>query len=450
MPDPRAEVARELKAGARVGGKYRLVRRIAVGGMGEVWRARNETTEAEVALKVSRRTAGDELDARFRTEARLGSMLSHRSIVRIFDLVEEDDGSLVLVMELLRGESLAQQMKAVGKLSTKEAVAIAVPVLSALSHAHAEGIVHRDVTPANIILAVDPDGHVTPKLIDFGIAKLPAAGVHTLDGRALGTPRYMAPEQIRGQLVDGRTDLFSLALVLYESITGVCPFDAASPSASLAAVLEAPVDPDPQIELGVWLELKRALGKRPYERHANAAEMAAALVAAVGETEASLAALLRRAPPSRSQLDAAEEHAPLGPSTVEGQSAERPLARRRWTWTPWAAAGAIAASVVGLTAVALRRVPQAEATSRPNVAAIATFASSAPPPSTAPPNEILPAAAASNATPALSPSESIAAPTALASPGSVEGTPAGHASARPVPPPPARAHPRRIGATPGF
>ena len=322
MPAPPSEPTRRLEVGARVGGKYRLARRIAVGGMGEVWRARNETTGAEVAVKVSRRSHADDLDVRFRTEAKLGSMVSHRHVVRIFDLVEDPDGSLILVMELLRGESLAQQLKTRGRLETREALAIVLPILSGLAHAHAEGIVHRDVTPANVFLAVDPDGQVTPKLIDFGIAKVPAAGNHTLDGRVLGTPRYMAPEQIRGQGVDGRADLFSLAVVLYEAIVGTCPFDAGSPSASLAAVLEAEVDTDPRIEPRVWLELARALGKRPYERHATAAAFAEALRLAAGETDESLAPLLRRPPPSRVDADEAEEQAPPSRSTIEGQSVE--------------------------------------------------------------------------------------------------------------------------------
>jgi serine/threonine-protein kinase len=350
-----------------VGGKYRLARRIAVGGMGEVWRARNETTGAEVAVKVSRRSDTDDRDVRFRTEAKLGSMVSHRNVVRIFDLVEDADGSLVLVMELLRGESLAQHLKTRGRLDTREALAIALPILSGLGHAHAEGIVHRDVTPANVFLAIDPDGQVTPKLIDFGIAKLPAAGNHTLDGRVLGTPRYMAPEQIRGQELDGRADLFSLAVVLYETIAGTCPFDAGSPSASLAAVLEAEVDPDPQIEPRVWLELARALGKRPYERHATAAAFAEGLRLAVGETDASLAPLLRRAPPSR--VDETDEQPSPGPSTIEGQSVEGQFVLRRPAWMAWAVGATAATVAAALTFVLLPAThPRQQAVGAPTVA----------------------------------------------------------------------------------
>ncbi len=419
MPAVPSEPPRRLEAGARVAGKYRLARRIAVGGMGEVWRARNETTGAEVAVKVSRRNDGDGTSVRFRTEARLGSMVSHRNIVRIFDLVEDADGSLVLVMELLRGESLAQHLEARGRLDVREALAIAVPILSGLGHAHAEGIVHRDVTPANVFLAVDPDGQVTPKLIDFGIAKLPAAGNHTLDGRVLGTPRYMAPEQIRGQALDGRADLFSLAVVLYEAITGSCPFDAGSPSASLAAVLEAEVDPDPQIEPRVWLELARALGKRPYERHATAAAFAEGLRLAVGETDASLAPLLRRAPPSRADADADPAEAP-SPSTIEGQSVEGRFVLRRPAWIAWAI-GAAAAVVAGGLALFLL------------------------PPSHRPPLSGSPVVS-----PMVTP-EPMAAPVLSAPPSATTSASEVPTPARPPPRlVPHPAHPKPIGTTPGF
>jgi serine/threonine protein kinase len=395
--------------------------------MGEVWRARNETTGAEVAVKVSRRSHGDDLDVRFRTEAKLGSMLAHRNIVRIFDLVEDADGSLVLVMELLRGESLAQHLRARGKLGTKEAMAIAVPILSGLGHAHAEGIVHRDVTPANVFLAVDPDGQVTPKLIDFGIAKLPAAGTHTLDGRVLGTPRYMAPEQIRGLEIDGRADVFSLAVVLYEALTGTCPFEAGSPSASLAAVLETEVDPSPEIEPRVWLELARALGKRPYERPATAGAFADALRLVVGETDASLAAMLRREPPSRPETDSDEAHAPHGPTTIEGQSVEGYVIRKRPAWLVWAAAAMIACMAV--LALSLLRAP-----SRDDVA----------------PAAALPAATAeSSGVPATSsvPNTDTAAPPPTPS---TEATPTATAVRPAVRSAPSRPRPKVIGTKPGF
>jgi serine/threonine-protein kinase len=269
--------------GARVAGKYQLIRRLATGGMGDVWIARNDATGAEVAAKwckVGER--GEQAVERLRQEARVGAMLVHRHIVRVFDLVEDPDRGLLLVMELLRGETLESYLRVHGPLGADRAVEIAIPVLSALAHAHAVGIVHRDVTPANIVLDVDPDGHVTPKLLDFGIAKVPDSAVQTADGRVLGSPRYMAPERIRGREIDARSDLFSVGVVLYEMMTGASPFAATSPSASLAAVLENVVDPDPRIPPRIWIEIRRALSKQPYERHRDARAMAEALQAAHG------------------------------------------------------------------------------------------------------------------------------------------------------------------------
>ncbi len=319
----------KLKQGERLGGKYLLVRRLAVGGMGQIWLARNAMTDAEVALKVLRPDAAPDADAtgddadlrrahsvdvepRFRHEAKLGAMLSHRNIVRIFDFIEEPDGSLVLVMELLRGETLADRIAERGTLSPVEAVAILVPILSALEHAHEVGVVHRDLKPANIMLAVDPDGHVTPKLLDFGIAKVPVGGVHTLEGGVLGTPRYMSPEQIRADdKIDGRSDLFTIGILLHEMLAGSSPFAASSPSASLAAVLETQLDPDPRIDPRLWLVLQRALAKRAYERFATASELAQSLRAAVPETDKELAATLQRAKPAPRSVTSPAEETPV-------------------------------------------------------------------------------------------------------------------------------------------
>jgi serine/threonine-protein kinase len=334
--------ARALEAGLVVGNKYRLVRRIGVGGMGEVWVAKNRTTGAEVAVKMGLGAAAREDSAlRFRHEARLGAMLSHRSIVRIFDLVEEDEGTLVLVMELLRGESLDRYLRRSGPLSTPQAIAIAIPILSALAHAHESGIVHRDVTPANIFLSIDPDGHVTPKLLDFGIAKIPTTTLtRTVDGRVLGTPAYMAPERIREQGdADGRGDLFSVGVIVYEMLTGSCPFAASSPAASLAAVLEVVVDPDPRIDPRIWLEVRRALSKQPYQRAPSATSMARELLAASGLTEAELTEALRDAPLSRTiSGEIADALAPT--RTVTGHSlAGAPAVggSRPWRAVAWAA-----------------------------------------------------------------------------------------------------------------
>ena len=338
----------------RVGGKFRLRKRLAVGGMGEVWVARNESTGADVALKVlrrgdARRAAELQAEERFRNEARISAMLAHRSVVKVFDLLEEPGQTLILVMELLRGETLQEYVEREGPRPAREAVAIVSPILGALAHAHERGIIHRDVTPANIFLAVDPDGRVTPKLVDFGIAKVSGAApsippqanpIETLDGRVLGTPRYMAPERIRATAdVDGRSDVFSVAVVLYETMTGISPFAGSNPSASLAAVLERPVEADSRIEAPIWTELARAMSKRPGDRHATAHELATALAAALGESDGVLEASLRREPPLSWEDDvlALAPVRPEGAQTIEGQSVAVVPPRRRKTSVRWIA-----------------------------------------------------------------------------------------------------------------
>lgn len=421
--------AHSPEPGATVGGKYRLVRRIGFGGMGEVWVAENRTTGAEVAVKMARGAALHE-DAlvRFRHEARLGAMLAHRSVVRIFDLVEESDGTLVLVMELLRGESLDRYMSRRAPLATREAIAIAVPLLAALAHAHETGIVHRDVTPANVFLAVDPDGYVTPKLLDFGVAKLPSSAVkHTVDGRVLGTPRYMAPERIREQSeIDGRSDLFSVGVLLYEMLTGVCPFAASSPAASLAAVLEAVVDPDPRLEPRIWLEVQRALSKQPYERQPNALAMANALLAACGETEASSIEVLRRAPISRLFPGAEAIAGALAGGTPTGGGhslggARTPSSARRGRTVAWIAGVFLLAVALATIGASFRARPSgADRPPRPAEDVSTGAAPSMPPvdgPSASAASEVsavLPASTASSGSPVPSPVRGPVRPRAVA------------------------------------
>jgi serine/threonine-protein kinase len=376
---------------ARVGGKYSLLRRIAVGGMGEVWAARNETTGAQVALKVLRpeRDKRSQAEERFRREARLGGLLTHRNIARIYDFLEEADGTLVLVMELLRGETVEEHLARRGALSAKEALAIMAPVLSALQHGHDHGIVHRDVKPANIFLSTEPDGHVSPKLLDFGIAKIANTGTQTIDGLVLGTPAYMSPEQVRDEALDGRSDLFAIGVVLYELITGSCPFKATGPGASIAAVLSTAVDPDPAIEPRLWLEIQRALAKRPAERHASATEMSAMLCAAIGETEDSLAPVLRRTKPppqpsdffeSGERASATSEKNANHTQSFEGQSVATSAADRRAPrWVPLAAAGLVAL-IVGI--VAIVGVTRTSATGSASATNAAASSPAAPPAST--------------------------------------------------------------------
>ncbi len=426
-----------LAPGFVLAGRVRLVRPIAAGGMGEVWVAINEATGAEIAAKIWR-PAGDVTATRerFTHEAQLGAKLAHRNIVRIFDLIAESDGTLVLLMELLRGETLEQRLASAGPMPPREAIASMLPILSALQHAHAMGVVHRDVKPANIFFAVDPDGTATPKLLDFGIAKIPAAGNHTVDGHVLGTPRYMSPEHIRGKVdLDGRSDLFSVASVLFEMLTGRPAFGGATPGAILASVLELEIDPDPSIEPRLWTEIARALAKRPYERHRSAQELAAALCAAIGATEAELATALpkMKQPPVGATMDPSFDLA----SEVPSRSNERNTVRtRRRQYATWLVVASCAIAIaVAVVATSFRRSD--DPTSRR-------------------------AASATNA----APSETVSAPTATTVPSIAPATttpladaPTASSPARPptrTPPVPIRpraapsAGPRPVATTPGF
>lgn len=330
-----------------VAGKVRLEEKIASGGMGDVYRGKHLVTGADVAVKILEPAAHPDDDAveRFRTEARVSALLAHRSIVRVFDLLEEEDGTLALVMELLAGRTLEQRIAEDGPLDAETAVSIALPILGALDHAHAVGVVHRDVKPGNVFLAVEPDGRVTPKLLDFGVAKSDACGVRTMDGKILGTARYVSPEQARGEPLDGRSDIFSMGTLLYEAITGESPFAAKDAYSALAKVIEQTVDAHERIPTRVWLVLQKALAKQTYARHASASAFATALTTAVGKTEDQLATLLRDQPPPLPRLDT-----PPVVAITDAPRSKPPTARRRlWPVAIAFAAGAAIAGTFALT-----------------------------------------------------------------------------------------------------
>ncbi len=425
------------EVGAVVARKYRLLRQIGTGGMGAVWIARNETTHAEVALKTWRSDAGgpatNATPERFRHEARLAALVTHRSIVQVFDLLDEPDGSLALVMELLRGEPLDRCVaRHGGSLSPVQAVALVLPILSALAHAHRLGVVHRDVKPGNVFLTVDPDGIVLPKLVDFGIAKAPAAGAaFTLEGDTLGTPRYMAPEQIRNEPdIDGRADVFAVGVMLVEMMTGTSPFLGSSSAATLAAVLERELDPSPSIPPALWVELGRALAKRPFERHATASELAESLRRALGATDAELTQALQSLEP-QNELAALAADGP--PTQLASEHLVLPLRRPRAGWIVTAGAAlALAVAVAGSLVAMRRKSPATEASGA--TAAPASAASAA---NTAPPN--------ATALPAPEPPVS-AAPSvpALARP-----VPKAAPTRRPTAPAPTGG-PKPVATTPGF
>ncbi len=284
-----------IGAGTRVG-KFRLERPIGSGGNGFVWAARNETTGAQVAGKVLVAEPSSLAARRFRQEARIGAWLAHRNIVRVFDLVDDISGGMMLVMERLRGETLNRVLDEQERLSPRSAVAVVMGVLAALTHAHEQGFVHRDVKPSNVLLSIESDGVMIPKLLDFGIAKPIAKDPSDEAGTLVGTPEYMSPEQIKGKDVDARSDVFAAGTLLYEALTGRCPFASDTLSGALAAILYRPLKRPPEIAPNLWAVLERALARKTSDRYPTARAFALALQEAMDATAEDLAASLQRIP----------------------------------------------------------------------------------------------------------------------------------------------------------
>lgn len=294
-----------LEEGSLLAQKYRLARPAGFGGMAQLWVAKNEATGAEVCIKILvPEKSDDESVERFRREAYAAARLTHRAIVRIFDLVElGPDGeatkgkpaALAIVMELLHGETLGDHLMKRGKLPLEEAIDLALPFLSALAHAHRAGVVHRDLKPDNIFLSTDPDGHVIPKVLDFGVSKMAITGDHalktpaakqlTLDGVMLGTPSFMSPEQARGARdVDARSDVFSAGILIYMMLAGKNPFESESFHSVIAAVLQREVPRLPGVPDPIWNVIEKALAKDASGRYADATELGIALRRATGRS----------------------------------------------------------------------------------------------------------------------------------------------------------------------
>lgn len=227
-----------LHDGYVLGGRYRLIRRIASGGMGEVWAGVDTPTGRDVAVKVMHPHTADEVEfaQRFRDEARYAAALVHPNIVDVYDS-GDDDGLAYLVMELVEGGTVAELIEARGALDAATVRSILRQTAAALGVAHRAGLVHRDVKPSNIL--VGRDG--VAKLADFGIVHATDGAGLTRPGALVGSPHYVSPEQATGAEASGASDLYSLGAVAHEMLTGVKPFDRGTPLAiALAHVMEPP------------------------------------------------------------------------------------------------------------------------------------------------------------------------------------------------------------------
>ena len=276
MPEPDAAV---LEIGHEIGGRYRLVSRIARGGMAEVWEAEDTVLARPVAVKVllPHLAADEAFLTRFRREAVAAARLSHPHIVAIYDTCAAGSCEAI-VMELVRGQTLRDVLDSGTPVPVARAVDIGVQVADALSHAHAAGLVHRDVKPGNILLA--DDGRVL--VADFGIAKAAEAAADLTEvGQVVGTAKYLAPEQVRSEEVDGRSDIYSLGIVLYELLCGRPPFTGTdSTTTALARLTTEPLRPR-QVRAGIQRSVEdvvmRAMAREPDDRYQSAAELRDAL-----------------------------------------------------------------------------------------------------------------------------------------------------------------------------
>ena len=260
-------------------GKYEIRGELGQGAMGIVYEGFDPMIGRRVALKTVRREQLDraeveEILARFKREAQAAGRLNHPNVVQIYEY-GEDEGTAFIAMEFVEGRELRDHFDASERFPMAEIVRIMGQLLEALDYSHKNGVVHRDIKPANIILLKDG----TVKVADFGIARIESSNL-TQAGSVLGTPSYMSPEQFMGQTVDGRSDLFSAGVILYQFLTGEKPFTGALTTIMHKVLKEDPAAPS---ELNVQVPrpfdalIRKALAKRPDERFQSGREFAGAL-----------------------------------------------------------------------------------------------------------------------------------------------------------------------------
>ena len=270
--------------------------------MATVFLAEDERLGRKVAIKRLHAESPDDMAARFTREAKLGASLNHPNLVAIFD-TEKDDEGVLIVMEYVDGESLAQSLRR-GPLPTGEALRVIDGVASALDHAHANGVVHRDVKPANVLIAKDG----TPKLVDLGIATAAEAAQITRSGTILGTPAYIAPERLEGGTGGPEADVYSLGVVAFEALSGRKARDGRSPLEIAHRVATEPppslAEAAPGTPEKAARVLRKAMAREPGSRQKSAGELASALRDAFGDAEpkegvTASTRLLGAAPPKR-------------------------------------------------------------------------------------------------------------------------------------------------------
>ncbi|MBI2375441.1 MAG: serine/threonine protein kinase [Deltaproteobacteria bacterium] len=267
----------------RLSARYLITEEIGSGGTAAVYEAMHVALERPVAVKVLALNANARQAERLRREARALSKLRHPSIIEVLDLDVTEDGRPYMVMELLEGNDLFSRLRA-GRLPVELVIELGKQLCGALAAAHSLGVVHRDLKPGNVFLSKLPDGTQRLKLLDFGMAHVEGVSRLSAEGTVIGTPIYLAPEQVLAQPVDQRTDVYGAALVLYEMLTGFQPFSSTEKLDVVVSNILAIVPPKPS-ELGVETTLldevlMKGLAKRPEDRYPSVRALSVALSAA--------------------------------------------------------------------------------------------------------------------------------------------------------------------------
>ncbi|APR85474.1 serine/threonine protein kinase [Minicystis rosea] len=460
-PESDVPVSIGFSPGQRIAGKYQLIRPLDQGGMGVVWVAHHLDLDVQVALKVVH-TEGEpiELGERLLREAQAAARIDHPAVVRVLDTGRTNGGDPFLVMELLDGEAMGSVLARDRRLEPIAAVRTLLPIIGALLTLHGRSMIHRDIKPENIFLARDDSGRWRPKLIDFGLARTSMSRI-TQRGMVMGTPAYLAPEQLRGADADHLTDIWGICAVLYEAVTGVRPFvgDTYMEILTLSIGKVAPFSAHGVDEPELWTIVERGLAPAA-KRWQSARELGRALsvwlwdrgvtddlsgvslrstwledddVRRVGSRvkTASFPARIEMAPPSSpppsveisprstatTMMAPAREAPPATPSTMPVESSPRETRR---TPVLALAGGAAAVIAVGIALVSMRSVTLSQGAT-PIVSAPTPLASSVAPPAVTP--VVTPASAAAptvSAAPAPPPPPAITA-TASAAPPKVKG-----------------------------
>src|SRR3954463_11518110 len=270
MPPADPFIGREI-----LNGEFRILEKIGTGGMGSGYQANQPAENPTGAGRVLHPKVANRKDlmSRFRREARAMSHLTHPNTVKVLLYGDLDDGSLYIVMEYLEGKNLNQVVRKEGPLPIERAIPVLIQVCGALQEAHLQGIIHRDLKPENIFLSTNGGLRDYPKVLDFGLAKVterelrPGSIMLTQEGMVFGTPEFMSPEQAQGKTLDARSDIYSLAVILYEVLTGKLPFDARTPMEYIQMhVTRAPLSLDERVPgkhfaRGLCEVLNRALEK---------------------------------------------------------------------------------------------------------------------------------------------------------------------------------------------